>query len=72
MTDRNTAIAANISLLATMLAEAHKTAADAADAAEAAAKGQMNFAIGTLLEIERTLPDAASIMSAALALHRMR
>ena len=69
MNERNVTIAANISLLAAMLAEAHKTASEAASAAD---KGQMNIAIGTLLDIERTLPEAIAVMKVAFALHRMR
>lgn len=67
--DRNTAaLTANIDVLASLLADAAK---HAAEAAEAMTGGHRNLAVGTLLQIEQTLPDAKAIMEATLALHRI-
>lgn len=67
--DRTTAaLTANIATLADLLAEAAKYAAEAA---EAMAAGNRNLAVGTLLQIEQTVPDAKTIMDATFALHRV-
>ncbi len=67
--DRTTAaLTANIAALADLLAEAAKYAAEAA---EAMAGGNRNLAVGTLLQIEQTVPDAKAIMDATFALHRI-
>ena len=62
------ALIANMTALAELLADAAKYATEAA--AEMA-EGKRNLAIGTLLQIEQTVPDAAVIMQATLALHRV-
>ncbi|WP_029005243.1 hypothetical protein [Azorhizobium doebereinerae] len=67
--DRTTAaLTANIAALADLLAEAAK---HAAEAAEAMAVGNRNLAVGTLLQIQQTVPDAKAIMDATFALHRV-
>ncbi|WP_029003928.1 hypothetical protein [Azorhizobium doebereinerae] len=67
--DRTTAaLTANIAALADLLAEAAK---HAAEAAEAMAGGNRNLAVGTLLQIQQTVPDAKAIMEATFALHRV-
>lgn len=68
MNNAEAALFANINALAGLLAEAAQCARDAADAAAA---GHRNLAVGTLLQIERTVPDAQAIMAATLALHRL-
>lgn len=62
------ALTANMAALAELLADAAKVAAEAA---EAMATGNRNLAVGTLLQIEQTVPDAKAIMDATLALHRV-
>lgn len=61
------AIAANLDALARLLKEA---SALAEEAAQAAAAGQRNTAIGTALQLEAMLPAAGALHAAALALHR--
>lgn len=61
------AIAANLAALSQRLTEA----AHLAEEAHAAmAQGEQNQAIGTILDFDRTLPEAQALYSAAIALHR--
>lgn len=64
-----TAIAANLAALADRLAQAADLAAQAQ---ETMSKGNQNGAIGTILQIERTLPEALSLFNATLALHQSK
>ena len=67
MTNIQNAIAANLSALAERLT---KAAEQARQASEAIVKGEQNQAIGTVIDLERTLPEAQSLFNAAMALHR--
>lgn len=49
----------------------HDAQASAAHAATAMAEGQQNLAIGTILDLERTLPAAQALHTAVLTLHRL-
>lgn len=61
------AIAANLAALSQRLTEA----AHLAEEAHAAmAQGEQNQAIGTILDFDRTLPEAQALYAAAIALHR--
>ena len=61
------AIAANIAVLYDRL----RLAAEKAKQANAAmADGEQNQAIGTILDLERLLPEATALYTAAIALHR--
>ena len=61
------AIAANLAALTERLATAtHR----AREASQAMANHRIDLAIGTLLMIEEMLPEAQSLFSAILALHR--
>jgi hypothetical protein len=64
---RDTAIAANIDALATVLCNAF---GNATQAREHMSLGQWNAAIGTIIDVEQRLNDAAALLRAALALHR--
>jgi hypothetical protein len=64
---RNTAIAANIEALASILSAAFGTATQAR---EYMTVGQRNAAIGTIMEVEGQLADAGALLRAAIALHR--
>ena len=66
---RVTAIAANLDVLKLRL----RNAADLmAEAYTAMAAGEQNQAIGTVLDLERGLPECDALLRATLALHRMR
>ena len=66
---RVTAIAANLEVLKLRL----RSAADlVAEACAAMAAGNQNQAIGTVLDLERGLPECDALLRATLALHRMR
>ena len=69
MTDRviNAAIEANLSALAEGLAVAAEMAKDGVIAIKA---NRRNLAIGTVLPLERDLPELAGLLTAILALHR--
>ncbi len=63
------AIAANLAALTQRLTEA----AELAKQAHAAmTQGEQNQAIGTIIDFERTLPEAQALFNAAMALHRNR
>ena len=64
---RNTAIAANIEALASILSAAFGTATQAR---EYMTVGQRNAAMGTIIDVERQLADAGAVVRAAIALHR--
>jgi hypothetical protein len=61
------AIAANLDALSLRLAQASTLALSGA---AAMAEGRRNLAIGTVLDLERTLPEIQALFNAALALHR--
>ena len=61
------AIAANLSALDQRLFDASHYSKQAI---EAMAKGHQNMAIGTILELERILPEALALFNAVMALHR--
>ena len=66
---RVTAIAANLEALKLRL----RSAADlVAEACTAMAASNQNQAIGTVLDLERGLPECDALLRATLALHRMR
>ena len=66
---RVTAIAANLEVLKLRL----RSAADlVAEACTAMAADEQNQAIGTVLDLERGLPECDALLRATLALHRMR
>ena len=66
---RVTAIAANLEVLKLRL----RSASDlVAEACTAMAAGQQNQAIGTILDLERGLPECDALLRAPLVLHRMR
>ena len=66
---QTTAIAANLDVLRLQLTIA---ATLVAEACTAMASGQPNQAIGTILDLERTLPECDALLRATLVLHRMR
>nr|CAX84076.1 conserved uncharacterized protein [uncultured bacterium] len=61
------AIASILAALEEMLATAH---AQAAEALGYANEGNRNAAIGTIIDLENLLADAAALRGSALALHR--
>lgn len=61
------AIAANLGALTEML---RKALADAEEAMGYVAQRNRNAAIGTIVDLDRLLADAAALQGAALALHR--
>ena len=61
------AIAANLAALSQRLTEAAHLAGEAH---AAMAQGEQNQAIGTILDFDRTLPEAQALYAAAIALHR--
>ncbi len=61
------AIAANLAALSQRLTEAAHLAEEAR---AAMAQGEQNQAIGTILDFDRTLPEAQALYAAAIALHR--
>jgi hypothetical protein len=63
----DSAIAANLDALSHRLAQASTLALSGA---AAMAEGRRNLAIGTVLDLERTLPEIQALFNAALALHR--
>lgn len=63
------AIHANIALIEQRL---RRALALAVDAKTAAARGEQNLAIGTLLPVEGDLADAAALLKAVFVLHRSR
>ncbi|MDX2287214.1 MAG: hypothetical protein NW217_00115 [Hyphomicrobiaceae bacterium] len=63
------AIHANITLIEQRLRGA---LALSVDAKSAAARGEQNLAIGTLLPVEHDLADAAALLKAVFVLHRSR
>lgn len=66
---RVTAIAANLEVLKLRLRSATELVAEACTAMAA---GNQNQAIGTVLDLERGLPECDALLRATLALHRMR
>ena len=66
---RAAAIAANLDVLRLRLSIA---ATHVAEACAAMAAGQQNLAIGTIYDLEQTLPECDALMRATLVLHRMR
>jgi hypothetical protein len=65
----DTAIAANIEAMGSLLREA---AARADEAVTYLDTGQRNAAIGTVIDLGRDLADATALLGAALALHRQQ
>lgn len=63
------AINANITLLEACLRHAATLAAEAREAAD---RGEMNLAIGTLLPAEEDIRDAVALLTTVLVLHRSR
>jgi len=63
------AIHANIALIEQRLRRALVLAVDAKNAA---ARGEQNLVIGTLLPMEHDLADAAALLKAVFVLHRSR
>lgn len=63
------AIAANLAALSQRLTEA---AALAEQAHTAMTQGEQNQAIGTILDLDRLLPETQALYAAAVALHRNR
>lgn len=63
------AINANITLLEARLRHAATLAAEARDAAS---RGEMNLAIGTLMPAEEDINDAVALLKTVLVLHRSR
>lgn len=63
------AINANITLLEARL---RRAATLAAEAREAASRGEMNLAIGTLMPAEEDINDAVALLKTVLVLHRSR
>lgn len=61
------AIAANLAALSQRLTEAAELAKQAH---EAMTHGEQNQAIGTIIDFDRTLPEAQALYAAAIALHR--
>jgi hypothetical protein len=61
------AIAANIEALRQQLADAIITASEAFQAIQ---EGRQNEAIGTILDLDRTLEDITTLHRAAIALHK--
>ena len=61
------AIAANLAALSQRLTEAAEQARQASEAME---KGEQNQAIGTVIDFDRTLPEAHALFNAAMVLHR--
>ena len=64
-----TAIAANLDVLRLRLDIATQLVTEACAAMTA---GEQNQAIGTVLDLERGLPECDALLRATLALHRMR
>ena len=64
----DTAIHAYLAVLTLRLQQAEKCAVEAGAALTA---GQRNIAIGTVLPLERMLPECDALFRAALILHRM-
>lgn len=64
----DTAIHAYLAVMILRLQQAEKCAVEAATALSA---GQRNLAIGTVLPLERMLPECDALFRAALILHRM-
>ena len=62
----NMAMHANLAALAYQLDDASKLVASARDAMEA---HNRNLAAGTVLPLERTLPDCVTLLRSVLALH---
>jgi hypothetical protein len=62
-------IAANLDALYLLLRQATKLADDAR---LAMAEGKQNLAIGTIIDIERVLPDCEALYRTVLLLHRSR
>ncbi len=62
-----TAIAANIDALAALIGD---MAVRMEEASGYVRDGQRNAAIGTIIDLDRMLADAAALHGAALALHR--
>lgn len=62
-----TAIEATLAALAERL---EKAAAQAAEAAQAMKEGKQNLAIGTALDLEKLLPEANALYTAAVTMHR--
>ncbi len=62
-----TAIEATLAALAESL---QKAATQAAEAAEAMRGGKQNLAIGTALDLEKLLPEANALYTAAVTMHR--
>jgi|GEM_PF-5337700 len=63
------AINANITVLEARLRRAVTLAAEARDAAS---RGEMNLAIGTLMPAEEDINDAVALLKTVLVLHRSR
>ena len=63
------AIHANLAALALQLENAHRMAACAKDAMEARDR---NLALGTMLPLERILPECETLLRSVLALHSWR
>lgn len=63
------AINANITLLEARLRRAVNLVAEARDAAS---RGEMNLAIGTLMPAEEDINDAVALLKTVLVLHRSR
>jgi hypothetical protein len=61
------AIRANLGVLAELLADAASSARDARAHADA---GDRNTAIGTIVDLDRSLADAIALHGATVALHR--
>ncbi|MGH9344376.1 MAG: hypothetical protein ACRD19_11525 [Terriglobia bacterium] len=63
----HTAIAVNLDALSHRLSQA---SIQALSAAAAMAEGRANQAIGTVLDLQQTLPEIMALLNAAVALHR--